>query len=83
MLSEVRSGVFHAHDGTEVEIDNPELAELVFLSGAENWLGWLFHAEGKTEQADKHFARYRKAQAAIYGGKFSDEEQAAAWKILD
>jgi hypothetical protein len=83
MLGEVRSGVFHTADGTEVAIDNPELAALVFLSFAENWLGWLFEGEGKTEQANEHFARHKKAQRTIYGGKFSEKEQAAAWKILD
>ncbi len=82
---ESKTGHFTKFDGQEVcePIENRELSNLIFLTAAENWLGYLAVQCGRMEDGKKHYDAYGEVQQAIYSGNFSDEEKRLAWHILD
>ena len=60
---ESKTGHFTKFDGEQKmpPIENPELSNLIFLTAAENWLGWLAQHCGRMEDARRHFDEYKKA----------------------
>jgi len=73
----------NAHDD-DIVVENRELAGLIFLASAENWLGFLAEQEGREEDAKRHFAQYEMTMADVNkAGRFSDRERGLAVAIMD
>lgn len=75
---ESKTGHFTKFDGQEVcePIENRELSNLIFLTAAENWLGYLAVQCGRMEDGKKHYDAYGECSKRFIAATFPMKKNA-------
>jgi hypothetical protein len=84
LRNQAAKGEFRNAYDEDIVVENRELAGLIFLACAENWLGFLAEQEGREKDAKRHFSQYEMTMADVNkAGRFSDRERELAVAIMD